>query len=421
MGKVFACLALTVFSSCAFANISTEIKPFEWEGSGSCDNWSYLDLGSPYSEDGAAKFAKGGAAISSPTFNGSIVKIEIEVKSSSENPLRPLKLVLSSGRETAVKELELQPTATSTKYVKEEFEIDRNLYADNLTIKLGAGTSGNWGVKSIAVEIIENKPSGAYVKTAGSSSFTAVWTNGMDCVSNEVIAIVATDIPFSVNYEAKYDFSEITNTAGQTKSVLGQVTGLYPELSGKEVNAPANFGGAVMLGKYDAFGILTIDYPRSYAGKRFVIEAQRFNSEDEGWTMPIFYAAGGTTNDLGTISLDKNYAKGTYSFPLEGIPDEAVLIIHSVTNKANNSRVSGRTLVYSAGIANSVTEAHTKTNTIARVFASGSNTTKINGLDEETEYLWSVRGFAADGFASKYLEYMKIKTEPQSGFGISIK
>lgn len=397
----------------------TEISNVEWTGSGESDGWTYENLDDRYS-DGAVKFDRGGAKISSPTFPGDIVKIEVDVKSSNSEPERKLQLKLFCGTELK-NSLTLTPTPKTESNGYQQFEISGDLDIDNFQLVLGDGKSGNWGLYSIRIETVENKVLGAYTQKIGSSYLIAAWTNAEAVVSNEVVLATLSEIPLSVDYSVKFDFSSITNKSGNTSSVLDSVKEKFPALDGSEINAPGHAGGYIMLGKYNKFGMLSLTSTISNQGKSLVLELERFNEDDEGWILPIYYANGNVTNDLGTISLEKTPQRKLYSLSLDNVPSESTLIVHSVTNKATASRANARTIVYSLGIADSIIMPHSRTNIVFRHLPVGNERIRIGGLNPESEYFWSVRGFDAEGGSSKFTEPVKAKTEPRIGFGLSIK
>lgn len=401
-------------------SIITEKETTGWENTGTSGEWIFNGLGDAYS-DGAAKFDKGGAYIKSPVFSGSVVKIEIDAKSSNPQPLRTLFISLYSQGAEVGEKIALSPTSKPESSGYAGYNVDSALFADAFTVELGSGSSGNWGVYSIRVHVIENKAISPYTKHVRSTGFTAAWTNASEAVSNEVLIATTADIPFSADYVEKYDFSSITNDSGSTKSVLDAVLDIYPELGGTNVNQPGHFGGALMLGKYNAFGTLTIPCSGPGSGKNLIFEASRFDAEDEGWIMPVYYAAEEETNTLAVAVLEKNPVKKTYHFPLDGIPDNSTIIIHSVTNKVTASRANARTLVYSAGIAGNITDSHVETNIVSRIFCAGAESVRACGLMPETLYIWAVRGYDAYGTPSALSEYIKTKTGRRTGFELTIK
>lgn len=413
-------LLLSGLNGLIAAETISEISSPGWTDTGEDNGWQYDSLDESCYPDGAVKFDKSGAKISSPVFAGDILKIEIDVKSSNSEPPRKLTLSLYSGSECK-SAININPTAKPESEGYQTFEIDGELDVDRFTIELSSGAWGNWGVYSIRTHVSENKVLGAYTLKTRSTGFTARWTNANSVVSNEIIVTTIKHLPLTINYESFFDFSQITNTSGNTHSVMDQVNELYPQLEGFEVNLPSRAAGYVMLGKSNQFGAFSLESSPVNEGKSLVFEAERFNENDEGWIMPIYYAVEDKTNLLSSVSLEKTPQKKLYWVDLDTVPASAKLIVHSVTNKATQSRANARTKIYSLGLADSIEPAHSETNTAARLFAVGRESARINGLIPESEYFWSIRGFDDNGGASKFVDLIKTKTEPHIGFGISVK
>ena len=392
------------------------IDTASWSGSGSADGWSFDNLGEPYAEH-AIKFAKASAAVNSPDFAGDLLRIAITYKSSNADPPRRLHLTAYAGDTPVYGPTNLTPSATTSAlkdYVRQEFVLNAKLGADRFRLMLGEGASGNWGVAAIDVAFVANRAYGLHTVHVGSTTFIAAWSNGVESASSEVRVIATNTVPFSADYREFYDFSFVSNSSGNLRSVADNITGKWPVLGGFELNAPAYSEGVFMVGSSTKTGMLTLAYPGVYSDKLLVINANRYvtKENDEGDVMPILFIADGVTNGLAVLTISDS--PENYCIPLATVPDGAVLAISSVTNRVRSGKANARTVIHSIGLAGSVTPSHVETNEIIRL-SSPTNWTRVGGLEPDSDYLWSVRGVDAAGNPSRFADFIPLHTRPLPG------
>ena len=404
--------------------IRVDVAAWAEVGTGETDGWTVSGI-DRYS-DGPTRFDKMDDFALSPEFADNVTQVVLRVKSSSATMTRFLTLIpagVSSGSRQQV-------AAASTSLTNETFSWtqDEAVRQFRLQNETGKGSAG-WGVASLTVytDRIE-PPTDLREGTTYRDAFVAGWDAAAKAVRYEIRFASVTRVPPRFETVAAWDFSSLTNTYGNTRT-LEQLKvanpGRLDDLSGENVCMQKYESGHIQIGAGQKLGCLVLPLPeasRIAEPLTGVLCAWKYPADGKP-TMPIYSVADGVTNDLATVELTNERAE--YRFPIpEGIGAESV-ILSSATNGIAQINQNGRVRVERFAILSNYVPGSVTTNGFSSIAAK--TTERMLKDLWPGEWVWSVRSFDADGRDSPWSPFRTVILDaerprrPRFGLGVMIR
>ena len=379
--------------------------------------------------DGGAKFTRASDSAVSPPYADIVTQIVMSVKSSSPTVVK--KLMITPMKPEDATAHEAIPTASSEKYTVETFSWSVLEGVRQFRLQEGSGSSGTWGVNSLAVytDRIE-PPTGLREDALYRDAFAAAWNPAPKAVRYQIQYASVTRVPPSYQTIVVWDFSSLTNTYGGNPRTFDQLKkdnpGRMDDLSGTNVCMEAYESGHIQIGQREKLGALVFPMPSVPEGSgplTGILRAWKHSEDSKCPTMPIYWTAGGATNDLAALEL--TVEKTEYRFPLpENVAIESV-ILSSTTNLMTQKESHGRVRVESFAIVSGYVPGSVTTNGFR--FVRTRATEKVVKDLEPGEWIWSVQSFDGEGRDSPWSSLRTVILDPESpcyprpGFSVSIR
>ena len=388
----------------AWADVGTGTTP---------DGWKVNGIGR-YA-DGGAKFAKASDSVLSPPYADFVTQIVMSVKSSSPTVAKKLMITPTTPEDATAHEA--IPTASSEKYTVETFSWSVSNGVRQFRLQEGSGSSGTWGVKSLAVytDRIE-PPTGLREDALYRDAFAAAWNSASKAVRYQIQYGSVTRIPPSYETVVEWNFSSLTNTSGNAKgfedlrkefpNVLDGVTGMNLGLQG-------NDGGHLQIGRSDVAGAMELQLDAAVSSRICFITNWRHDKDPSSGCSAFCLAGDGSTNEV--ISLTAGASPATDMFAL---PDgTCTLRVESLKSR--------RVEILSVIVATDYDPGSVTTNEFKTIGTRA--TAKVVKDLTPGEWVWAVRSFDAEGHDSPWSPFRTVVLDrempryPRPGFSISIR
>ena len=354
--------------------------------------WAFANIKFYNNKVNNAYLSSSGSVIASPVFSNSVIRVEISFMASSVSTHRLMKVVPldESGNEIESGMREFVPPL-----VKGVAEVAWTAEAGVRQFKIGASTgNGNIHVYDCLVLLsgadgAPSVPRGLENRKVTGSSFVAAW-NACEGAESYRVDLYRTDrVASSWSGETwREDFADASNSTGNNV-LIGDVPSLFPQLDGERLYIPARTNGLVQIGTGDKAGFVALVGSPASAGQAVRFRAKRYTYKDEGSVMPLLWTDGGTTNAFASVELADEMSE--YEVPLDGVPEGAVVLLHSTTNRSTAASARGRVWLDSVSVVSGYTPAYVVTNAVTEGAATLSPMLKFSGLCAGALYLWRVR------------------------------
>ena len=190
------------------------------------------------------------------------------------------------------------------------------------------------------------------------------------------------------------DFAGAVNEKGNPVE-LKDMAALFPMLGGERVYIPAHTNGFVQIGTGDRPGFVVLAGCPVQSGEAVRFRAKRYVSGDEGTVMPLLWTDGHATNAFAAVELGNEMAD--YEVPLDGVPEGALVMLHSTTNRSTAASARGRVWLDSVSVVSGYVPPQTATNSVEVSRRTYAPCCKFRDLTAGSLYLWRVRAVSEGG------------------------
>ena len=391
--------------------IEVDVGAWAGMGTGTTNGWEVGGI-SRTAADGLTRVKEIADYARSPEFNFNVTQLVVRVLCSSAATKRFLTITPTISEPEAQKHV----AERSAKLIEQVFawnpaEGVRQFRLQNDT---GEGST-SWGIASLAVytDRIE-PPTGLREDALYRDAFAAAWNPASRSVRYDIRYASVTRIPPSYETIAEWSFLSLTNAHGGNPRTFDQLKKDYPgkldDLTGMNVCMEKYTGGHIQIGQSEKLGSLGFPMPPVPEGLRplaAILRAWKHPDDSKCPTMPIYWAAGGVTNDLATVELTVD--KKEYRFPIpKDVAIESV-ILSSTTNLMTQKESHGRVRVESFAIVSGYDPGLVTTNEFGTIGMRA--TAKVVPDLAPGEWLWAVRSFDAEGRDSPWSAFRSVTLE----------